>query len=135
MIDQERDLAALARDLLREPVIGVDTEADSFYHYFDKICLIQIATARRRYLVDPLTMGGSESLRPLAPVFASPDVKVIFHAAEYDLFALKRDCGFRFAGLFDTMVSAQLLGYPAITAARFLIYTSVPCALLLGGYA
>ena len=27
---------------------------------------------------------------------------------------LKRDCGFTFAGLFDTMVSAQLLGYPSV---------------------
>ena len=43
---------------------------------------------------------------------ASPDIITVFHAAEYDLFVLKRDCGFTFAGLFDTMVSAQLLGYP-----------------------
>jgi ribonuclease D len=27
---------------------------------------------------------------------------------------LKRDCGFRFDCLFDTMISAQLLGYPAV---------------------
>ncbi|MCP5066611.1 MAG: ribonuclease D, partial [bacterium] len=43
-----------------------------------------------------------------------PDIRKIFHAAEYDLFVLKRDCGFVFANLFDTMISAQLLGYPAI---------------------
>ena len=39
---------------------------------------------------------------------------MLFHAAEYDLFVLKRDCGFRFSNLFDTMVSAQLLGYPSV---------------------
>ncbi len=44
----------------------------------------------------------------------SPDIRKIFHAAEYDIYVLKRDCGFRFANLFDTMVSAQLLGYPSI---------------------
>ena len=27
---------------------------------------------------------------------------------------LRRDCGFTTANLFDTMISAQLLGYPAI---------------------
>ena len=47
-------------------------------------------------------------------MFASPDITTIFHAAEYDLFVLKRDCGFTFDGLFDTMVSAQLLGYPSV---------------------
>ena len=50
----------------------------------------------------------------MAKLFAAPDIRKIFHAAEYDLYVLKRDCGFRFAGLFDTMLSAQLLGYPAV---------------------
>ena len=46
-IERESDLEALSRDLLREKVIAVDTEADSFYHYFDKICLVQIGDAQR----------------------------------------------------------------------------------------
>jgi ribonuclease D len=44
---------------------------------------------------------------------ASADVRKVFHAAEYDIYVLKRDCGFTFANLFDTMISAQLLGYPS----------------------
>jgi ribonuclease D len=107
-------LDALARDLMREKVVAVDTEADSFYHYFDKTCLVQIATKKEIFLVDPLALGGPEELQPLAKLFASPDVRKIFHAAEYDVFVLKRDCGFRFDALFDTMISAQLLGYPAV---------------------
>ena len=50
----------------------------------------------------------------MAPIFASPDIRKVFHAAEYDIFVLKRDCSFQFANLFDTMVSAQLLGYKAV---------------------
>ena len=114
IIDQQADLEALAADLLKEKVVAVDTEADSFYHYFDKTCLVQIATTRHRYLIDPLALGGPAELAPLGPMFASEDVRVLFHAAEYDIFVLKRDCGFEFNNLFDTMVSAQLLGYPAV---------------------
>jgi ribonuclease D len=114
MIETRADLDALAQDLLAEKVLAVDTEADSFYHYYDKTCLVQIATARDIYLVDPLALGGPAELAPLAPIFASPDVRKIFHAAEYDIFVLKRDCGFEFANLFDTMISAQLLGYPSV---------------------
>lgn len=114
VIDTRAGLDALAQDLLSEKVIAVDTEADSFYHYFDKTCLIQIATRRQIYLVDPLALGGPAELAPLAPVLASPDICKIFHAAEYDIFVLKRDCGFRFQNLFDTMISAQLLGYPSV---------------------
>ena len=120
IIDRQSDLKALARDLLTEDVIGVDTEADSFYHYFDKTCLVQIATRKNKYLIDPLALGGPAKLAPLGPVFSSPKVRIIFHAAEYDIFVLKRDCGFRFSNLFDTMVSAQLLGYPAVGLAALI---------------
>jgi ribonuclease D len=114
IITRAQDLEALAEDLLKEDVVAFDTEADSFYHYFDKTCLVQVATRDHAWLVDPLALGGPAKLAPLGPVFASPRVRVLFHAAEYDLFILKRDCGFSFSNLFDTMVSAQLLGYPAV---------------------
>ncbi len=114
IIERLSDLEALSKDLLTEKIIAVDTEADSFYHYFDKTCLVQIATRRSAYLIDPLALGGPAELAPLGPVLASPKVRVVFHAAEYDIYVLKRDCGFTFAGLFDTMISAQLLGYPSI---------------------
>ena len=113
-IETTADLDALSRDLMREKVVAIDTEADSFYHYFDKTCLVQIATKKEIFLVDPLALGGPEELQPLAKVFAAPEIRKIFHAAEYDIFVLKRDCGFHFATLFDTMISAQLLGYPAV---------------------
>jgi len=113
-IESKTDLEALAKDLLKKKVVAIDTEADSFYHYFDKTCLVQIATKKRTWLVDPLALGGPAELAPLGPVIADPGIRKIFHAAEYDIFVLKRDCGFHFANLFDTMVCAQMLGYPAI---------------------
>ena len=114
IITQRPELERLAKQLLREEIVAFDTEADSFYHYFDKVCLLQIATHDGCWLVDPIAMGGASELEPLGAVFASPKVKILFHAAEYDIYVLKRDCGFEFRNLFDTMVSAQLLGYPAI---------------------
>jgi ribonuclease D len=120
IIECRSDLETLAQDLLKQDVIAVDTEADSFYHYFDKTCLVQIATRKKVYLVDPLSMGGPGELAPLGPVFASPDVRLLLHAAEYDIYVLKRDCGFHFSNLFDTMISAQLLGYPSVGLAALI---------------
>lgn len=114
IISTVEDLEALADLLSKEDVVAFDTEADSFYHYFDKVCLVQIATRKKCWLVDPLEIGGPDKLEPLAKVFANPKIRVLFHAAEYDIYVLKRDCGFEFTNLFDTMVSAQLLGYPSI---------------------
>jgi len=113
-IETRTDLDTLAQDLLGEKVLAIDTEADSFYHYFDKTCLVQIATLRQIYLIDPLAFGGPGELSPLGPIMASPDIRKIFHAAEYDIFVLKRDCAFQFQGIFDTMISAQILGYPSV---------------------
>jgi ribonuclease D len=120
IINDAAAVEALARELLSEEIVAVDTEADSFYHYFDKTCLIQIATKKHAWLIDTLAFDGPEAMAPLGEMFASPDVRVLFHAAEYDLFVLKRDYGFSFSNLFDTMISAQLLGYPAIGLAALI---------------
>jgi ribonuclease D len=50
----------------------------------------------------------------LGPVFANPDIEKVFHAAEYDLITMKRDFGFEFANLFDTMLAARILGWKEI---------------------
>ena len=115
LIETPEALEELAQGLRRDRVIGVDTEADSFFHYFDKLCLVQIACKNGIFLVDPLKLkenGGS--LAPLEPVLGDPEVRKIFHAADYDLYVVQRYGGIRIRNIFDTMMSAQLLGYPAV---------------------
>lgn len=106
-IDSRLKLDQLLKDLSNEPLIAVDTESDSLYSYFEKVCLIQFSTARVDYLVDPLSIDVSG----LAPLFANPAIQKIFHAAEYDLLSLKRDYNFTFTNLFDTMLAARILGW------------------------
>jgi ribonuclease D len=120
IVDTPERLEELANELLGEKVIAVDTEADSFYHYFDKTCLVQIGTKKNSYLIDTLAFDGPEPMAVLAPIFASPEIQVIFHAAEYDIYVLKRDYGYTFANIYDTMISAQLLGYKAIGLAALI---------------
>ena len=87
--------------------IGLDTESDSLYHHRDKVCLVQIATDRgEAFLVDSLAVD----LRPLGPAMADPELVKVLHGADYDVTTLKRDFGFSFAALFDTMIAARLLG-------------------------
>lgn len=104
-------LADLANALMREPVVAVDTEADSLYSYFDKVCLIQFSTATTDYLVDPLAV---QDLGALAPLFASAANEKVFHACEYDILCLKRDYKFEFKNIFDTMVAARILGWKSV---------------------
>ena len=113
LIQTPGEVEALAESLRRERIVAVDTEADSFFHYYDKLCLLQIGTRQGSYLIDPLALS-EQGLAPLEPILSDPDVRKVFHAAEYDLYILQRYGGIKVRNLFDTMISAQLLGYPAV---------------------
>ena len=110
-------LAELIAAVRREPRIAVDTEAASFHRYRDRIYLIQISTASRTALIDPLAIA---DLAPVGTVLADPGIEKTFHDADYDLRVLDRDYGFRAARLFDTRIAAQLAGEPAIGLAALL---------------
>lgn len=111
IIAQSADLQKLAETLSCQPIVAVDTEANSLFAYRERVCLIQFSIPGTDYLVDPLAL---DDLSPLAPLFENPDIEKIFHAAEYDLIIMQRDFDFSFAHLFDTMVAARILGLPAV---------------------
>ncbi len=117
LIETAASLAALLPPLTAEPALAVDTESNSLFVYRERVCLIQFSTPHKDYIVDPLRIG---DLASLAPLFANPRQQKIFHAAEYDLICLKRDYGFEFANLFDTMVAARTLGRPQTGLAALL---------------
>lgn len=102
------ELAAFVESLAGSRVLAIDTESDSLYHHREKVCLIQLAPEGRSVrLVDPLAFS---DLSALAAVLADRTVVKVAHGAEYDVATLKRDFGFRFAGLLDTMIVARFLG-------------------------
>ena len=104
-------LQELADDLVRWGRIAVDTESNSLHAFREQMCLIQFSTPETDYLVDPLAL---KDLTSLAPIFASPEIEKVFHAAEYDLICLKRDSGITVTNLFDTMQAARILGYERV---------------------
>jgi ribonuclease D len=93
-----------------ERALALDTESNSLYVYREQVCLIQLSTGSRDYLVDPLAL---RDLSGLGPLLADPAVLKVLHGAEYDLSVLDRDYGFRVANLFDTMWASRILGWPA----------------------
>ncbi len=109
--EDEAALAAVCEHLKGEPFIGVDTEADSMYHYKEKVCLIQLTDRHRDYIVDPLAIG---HIGGLTDILADPDTQKIFHGADYDVVSLRRDFDVPVRNIFDTMISAQILGLPKV---------------------
>lgn len=116
-VSRTESLQRMAADLTRQSVVAVDTESNSLFAYREQVCLIQFSTPTNDYLVDPLTLP---DLTPLAGIFANPAIEKVFHAAEYDLICLKRDFGYRFANIFDTMIACRVLGRGAVGLAAVL---------------
>jgi ribonuclease D len=106
-ITKQGELKRLANILADQPILAVDTESNSLYAYQEQVCLIQFSTPQADYLVDPLALG---DLSVLASIFADGNIQKTFHAAEYDILCLKRDFGFNFSNLFDTMLAARFVG-------------------------
>ena len=116
-VDDDRDLDRAAQRLSKASALAVDTEADSFYHYHHKCCLIQISDGETVYLVDPLAL---RRLEPLGEVLGAQRIVKVLHAAEQDVLYLRRDFGFHLEPLFDTMIGSQLLGKTGIGLASLL---------------
>ncbi len=103
------ELEKLAKRLERETIIAVDLEADSMYHFQERVCLVQIATRRECVVIDPLEVRDLSALRP---VFVRPDIQKIFHGSDYDVRSLNRDFDIEINALFDTQLACRFLGEP-----------------------
>ncbi len=110
LVQDARGFARLLERLERVDEVAVDTEADSFFSYREKVCLIQITAAEEDFLVDPLA---GVDISGFGHVLADPTKLKVFHDGEYDVLILKRDFQFRFQNLFDTRVAAATLGSQA----------------------
>ena len=109
IIDTFDALKNLARTMDKEKTIGVDLEADSMYHFKEKVCLIQMAAPGINVVIDPLKV---RDLSPLKPIFKRRGVCKIFHGADYDVRSLYRDFDITINNLFDTELASRFLGYP-----------------------
>jgi ribonuclease D len=106
-VSRPAELRNMVPELRRCTHLAVDTESNGLYVYQEQVCLIQFSTIDTDYLVDPLALF---DLSELGPIFEDSGIEKIFHAAEYDILCLKRDFGFHFTNLFDTMLAARILG-------------------------
>jgi len=108
-IETSEELDAWIDYCSSQTILAVDTESDSFHHYTQKVCLIQMTAGKRDVLIDPLVLG-KINLKRLGPLFKDDEKVKIFHDAGYDLLCLKRDFAFNFRNIFDTMLASRILG-------------------------
>ena len=116
-VDRQDAFDAMMDRVAAQPIVALDTEADSLHSYFDKVCLIQLSIPDEDFVVDPLS---KLDLGRFGAMLANPAITKVLHGGDYDVRILNRDFGFTIENLIDTMISAQLLGYEAFGLAALL---------------
>lgn len=119
LVYNEKTFAQMLNHLSKQTFLALDTESDSLYRYYPRVCLIQISTFGESqdhdeppivdYLVDPLRLN---DISPLGLLLANSAIEVIMHAAENDILELQRNFQFTFQHIFDTQLAARILGWP-----------------------
>lgn len=106
-VETPEALEEIAEFFLNADCIGVDIEADSMFHFREKVCLIQMAAGDLIAVIDPLAI---DDMSPIVPVFEKPEIRKIFHGSDYDVRSLNRDFGITIRNLFDTELASRFLG-------------------------
>ncbi|MBI9017747.1 MAG: HRDC domain-containing protein [Phycisphaerae bacterium] len=107
-IDHQEPLDQLTAKLIAtDDEVAIDIEADSLYHYYHKVCLLQLTFDSNDYIVDPLAGLEFDNFYN-----ALSEKDLILHNGDYDLRMMRSSFGFKLKKtFFDTMVAARLLGY------------------------
>ena len=107
IVSQSAQLDAAVKAMLGSRVIALDTESNSFCYYPEQLCLIQIATSHKVYVIDTIVL---KDLAPLKEVLADASIIKVVHAADQDIRSLDMHCGLRIRNLYDTSIAARFAG-------------------------
>ncbi|MFC1938160.1 ribonuclease D [Chloroflexota bacterium] len=107
IVSRPAQLDVAVQEMAGSRAIVLDTESNSFHHYPEQLCLIQIATRHKVHIIDAISL---EDLAPLKEVLADDSIKKVIHGADYDIRSLDRHYGFRIRNLFDTSIAARFTG-------------------------
>ena len=109
LIADNRSLSAAVQELCSYSVIAVDTEFMREKTYQAQLCLLQLASSDRGYIIDPLT---GIDLKILTELFYDSNIVKVFHAGYQDMEILFHLLGQPPTPVFDTQIAASMLGQP-----------------------
>ncbi|KAK0384589.1 hypothetical protein NLU13_8675 [Sarocladium strictum] len=117
-VDTYEGVLDMLEDLRDAKEIAVDLEHHDTRTYTGLVCLMQVSTREKDWIVDTL-QPWRHKLEVLNEVFADPGIVKVFHGAYMDMIWLQRDLGLYINGLFDTFFACEQL-YPGRSLAFLL---------------
>jgi ribonuclease D len=108
VIEKQRDLETLCRELAARGAFALDTEFVRERTFFIQLGIVQVSAGDLEAVIDPQPLS---SLEPLFDLVAAPEVEKIVHAGEQDFAVLYEAGGDAPRNVFDTQIAAALVGY------------------------
>ncbi len=109
LVTDDAGLGAMLEAARAAGCVAFDTEFIGEETYVPRICLVQVATADRLWLLDPIP---SLDVTPAWELVADPDVTVVVHAGQQDLEPALRLLGRPPVNVVDTQLAAAFLDLP-----------------------
>jgi ribonuclease D len=103
------ELGAFCALLASCPHFGFDTEFVGEESYHPRLCLVQVATTERLFLIDPLSAGPLDDFWKLV---VDPSRVVVVHAGREEVRLCRLWTGQTPGNLFDLQLAAGLVGLP-----------------------
>jgi ribonuclease D len=109
LVIEPAELAACCEHAAACRRFGLDTEFVGEDNYHPKLCLVQVATADKLYLIDPFSVGPLDAFWKLV---VDPENQVIVHAGREEVRLCHLWSGQTPSNLFDLQIAAGLVGLP-----------------------
>ncbi len=110
-VDTKEGLEEMLAELRKASEIAIDLEHHDTHSYVGIVCLMQISTRQKDWIIDTL-VPWREDMERLNEVFADPKILKVFQGSTMDMIWLQRDLGLYVVGLFDTFHASTALGFP-----------------------
>jgi ribonuclease D len=119
MVTGSQQLEQVLAEVRAAGRMGLDTEFLREKTYFARLCLAQVATPERIFLIDPVK---GLDVSPLTELLADPAVEVVVHAGWQDLQLFYQRNGCVPANVFDVQLAAGFAGLSASLAYGRLVH-------------
>lgn len=111
LIDSDNKILKVYDELKNSLYISIDTESDGLYAYDIKLCLLQIESNGKLYIIDPLAVD----ISILKDIFENPEIEKIFHSAYSDISIIKKKEDITFKNIFDIMIASKYIYKKAVS--------------------
>lgn len=110
-IDKNEEFKNVLDYLKNQSYIAVDTESNNLFSYRQKLCLVQIESNSKIFIIDSLKIDVSG----LKDIFENKNTEKIFHSAYSDISIIKRTVKTDFVNIFDIMLATKYVFSKAVS--------------------